>query len=48
MKLLKDGILKRSSVLSKDKPQGVNKLYHISLSVLQLKSSWYVIGITKK
>lgn len=31
----------------KEKPQGLKKLFHISLLMLQLNSSWYVIGFVK-
>lgn len=47
MKLLQGGILKQSSVLSKEKPQSLNKLFHISRLMHQLKCSWCVIGFVK-
>lgn len=45
--IIKDGILKQSSMLSKAKPQGLSKLFHVSLLMLQLKSSWCVTGFVK-
>jgi len=47
MKLLQDGILKQSSVLSKEKPQSLKKLFHTSLLMHQLKCSWCVFGFVK-
>lgn len=35
------------SSVQKEKPQGLNKLFHVSFLMLQLKSSWCVIGFVK-